>query len=223
MSVQATDCIDAATHLPAGGRLTLYDVGWEEYQQLLVEIGDRSHLRISYDEGRLEIMSPSARHEQYKNLMHDFVVILSDEIEQDVISFGSVTLKLEPRAKGAEGDDCFYVQHATMVVGKDKLDLANDPPPDLVIEINFTRESTNKFSIYASLGVPEIWHYDGRHWKILKITGQTYEPASCSLAFPFISGLHMTRFVEQSERESSFKARRTFRNWVKANRPQELA
>ncbi|MGH9913909.1 MAG: hypothetical protein ACRD63_01330, partial [Pyrinomonadaceae bacterium] len=110
MNVQTADYLDAATHLPVGGRLTLHGVDWEEYEQLLVELGDRSHLRVSYSEGRLEIMSPSAKHEQYKNLMHDLVVILSDEMEQNVISFGSVTLKLEPRAKGAEGDDCFYIQ-----------------------------------------------------------------------------------------------------------------
>ncbi|MGH9913993.1 MAG: Uma2 family endonuclease, partial [Pyrinomonadaceae bacterium] len=116
------------------------------------------------------------------------------------------------------GEDCFYIQHAVAVAGKDRLNLANDPPPDLEIEIDLASESTNKFAVYAALGVPEIWHYDGRYWQVLKLTGQTYEPTSFSLAFPFISDAHLTEFVEQSERESSFKARRTFRDWVRANK-----
>lgn len=111
MSAETVDYLDAVAHLPPGGKLTFYEIGWEEYEQILVQLGDGSHLRIRYDEGRLEVLSPSARHEKYKNLVHDLVLILSDELDQEVLSYGSTTLKLKPRRKGAEGDDCFL--HST--------------------------------------------------------------------------------------------------------------
>ncbi len=219
MSVQTADYLDAVIHLPPGGRLTFYDVGWEEYEQLLAGLDDRSHLRVSYNQGRLEIMSPSAKHEKYKNLLHDLVMILSDELERDVLSFGSATLKLQPGGKGAEGDDCFYIQQAGAVAGRDRLDLATDPPPDLVVEIDLTHESVSKFAIYAALQVPEIWHYDGSRWQILRLTNQAYEPIPLSPVFPFLSADHLAEFVAASEAQGPLQARRAFRAWVRAAKP----
>jgi Uma2 family endonuclease len=218
MSVQTANYLDAVTHLPSGGRLTLYEIGWGEYEQLLGQLSDHSHLRISYNQGRLEIMSPSAKHEKYKNLLHDLVLILGDEMEQDIFSYGSVTLKLQSRNKGAEGDDCFYIQHASRVASKDRLDLSNDPPPDLVIEIDLTSESYGKFAIYAAMGVPEIWHYDGTQWQIWQLVDQDYASAAHSLAFDFLSAQQIAEFVTSSETNGTYKARRAFRAWVRTAR-----
>lgn len=219
MSVQTADYLDAVTHLPPGGKLTLYEIDWGEYELLLGQLSDHSHLRINYNQGRLEIMSPSAKHEKYKNLLHDLVLILGDELEQDVLSYGSVTLKLQSHGKGAEGDDCFYIQHAGRVAGKDRLDLSNDPPPDLVIEIDLTSESSGKFAIYAAMAVPEIWHYDGSQWQIWQLVDQDYAPAAHSLAFDFLSAEQIAEFVTSSESEGTYKARRAFRAWARAARP----
>lgn len=216
MSVQTADYVDAVTHLPPGGRLTFYDIHWNEYEQLLTQLAHRAHLRISYNQGRLEITSPSAKHEKYKNLLHDLVMILSDELGQEVVSFGSATLKLQPGGPGAEGDDCFYVRHASAIAGRDRLDLMNDPPPDLVVEIDLSHESSGKFAIYAALKVPEIWHYDGGRWQILRLTAQAYELAHFSLAFPILAADRIAEFVTSSETRGPYQGRRTFREWVRA-------
>ncbi len=216
MIVQTADYLEAATHLPIGGKLIFYDVGWDEYEELLDGLDDHSHLRISYTNGRLEIMSPSAKHEKYKNLAHDLILILSDELEQETISYGSATLKI-PAQKGAEGDDCFYIQNAHLVTGKDSLNLTSDPPPDLVIEIDLTSESTSKFTIYAALGVPEIWRYDGREWQVLVLRNESYHPEDNSIAFPLITAKEIAEFITSSEAEGALKARRAFREWVRAS------
>src|SRR5260370_22844574 len=116
MSTQAADYLDVIIQLPPGSRLLLYDIAWDEYDSLLAQAGYNPHFRISYENGRMEIMSPSAKHEKYKNLLHDFVLILSDELNLEILSYGSATLKLKAAGKGAEGDDCFYIQHAADVV-----------------------------------------------------------------------------------------------------------
>jgi Uma2 family endonuclease len=220
MSVQSTDYMDVVTYLPLGGRLTLYGIDWDEYEQLLVQLDEHSHLRVSFNQGRLEIMSPSAKHEQYKNLLHDFVMLLSDELEREVLSFGSTTLKVQPQRRGAEGDDCFYIQHASAVTGKNFLDLRIDPPPDLVIEIDLTSESVGKFAIYAALGVTELWHYDGDGWRIWGLNGNDYHLVTHSIAFPFVTSVEIADFVMQSETIGPLKARRRLRQWVDVNKSQ---
>ncbi|HLG14547.1 MAG TPA: Uma2 family endonuclease [Blastocatellia bacterium] len=206
---------DAVTHLPPGGRLTLYDVDWEEYEQLFADLGDNCHYRVSYDEGRLEVMSPSSKHEKLKNLVHDMLVILSDELDREVLSYGSTTLKLKARNKGAEGDDCFYIQHAGEIEDRDEIDLRIDPPPDLVVEIDLTHSSSKKLAIYAALGVPEVWRYDGRRWHVLELAGDTYGPVDRRLAFPILTGDRIADFVSDCEKRGRKQALRAFRSWVK--------
>jgi len=216
MSVQTEDYLDAISHLPPGGRLTLYEIGWEEYEQLLDQLGDGYHCRISYDDGRLEIMTPSAKHERYTNLLKSLLLILSDELGQEILSYGSTTLKLKPKRKGAKGDDCFYIQHAGQIGQKDQLDLTSDPPPDLVIEIYVTRDSSRKFATYAALGVPEIWLYDGSRFSVWQLADQAYAPASFSLAFPFLTAGHLAEFAANSQSQGRKQARHAFRDWLRA-------
>jgi Uma2 family endonuclease len=215
VTVQSTAYLDAITCLPAGGRLIVYDIRWEEYEQILAHLRDSSHFRISYDQGRLEIMTPSARHEKYKNLLHDLVLILSDELDREILSYGSTTLSLKRRGKGVEGDDCFYIEHASNLGEKDQIDLTRDPPPDLVIEIDLTHESSSKLAIYAELGVPEIWRFDGNKCQIWQLIEQAYIPAAFSLAFPFLAGEDLAEFVTNSETQGRKQARHAFRAWVR--------
>src|SRR5437016_1971471 len=158
MPVAATDYLDAITHLPVGAVLRFDDVPWEEYEQLLTDLGEGYAVRIFYDNGRLEIMAPSTGHERPKNIINRVVNAIADELDIDIESLGSTTFRSQWKAKGAEPDDCFYVQNASAVIGKDEdYDIERDPPPDIVVENERTSASLDKLSIYESLGVPEIW------------------------------------------------------------------
>src|SRR6202040_2862014 len=157
MSVATTDYLAAIAHLPAGAVLWVDDVSWDDYERLLDDLGDDYGVRIFYDRGRMEIMAPASTHEKPKSVIHRLVTALSDELDIDVESLGSTTLKTEMQAKGAEPDDCFYIQNASLIIGKDDVNLMNDPPPDLVVEIDRTSMSLNRFAIYSGLGVPDLW------------------------------------------------------------------
>ena len=183
MRTQTANYLDAMAHLPAGGTLILTEVPRTEYEQLLTDLGDDYPVRVSYDQGRLEIMTPSAKREKYKDLILRLADTAADELGCDLDSFGSTTFKQEQLAKGAEPDTCFYVQHAASVIGKDRIDLRADPPPDVVVEINVAHGSTSKLAIYASLGVPELWWYDERRLQIFHLTEQGYVEAPGSALF----------------------------------------
>jgi Uma2 family endonuclease len=220
MTTQAAlDQFEMIDHMPLGGRLILSDVDWEDYEALLYRLGDDSHLRVSYSDGRLEVMSPNTPHEKYKNLIHDLVRAIGYELEMDAISFGSFTMKVDRLRKGAEADDCFYIQHASSMIGRDQLELGVDPPPDLVVEIDQTSDSRKKFGIYASFGVPEIWRYDGRCLSVLQLIDGSYVLSEFSLCFPLLSAGKLTDLLSgvSSGTRQSWRARH---EWIRANRPE---
>ena len=54
---------------------------------------------------------------------------LAGEMEIDIEGGGSTTFRRQDLASGVEPDECFYIQHAALVRGKQQIDLAEDPPP----------------------------------------------------------------------------------------------
>jgi len=213
MSVATTDYLAAIAHLPGGAVLRIDDVPWEEYENLLADLGEGYAVRIFYDNGRMEVMAPASTHEKPKNIIHHLVTSISDELDIDVESLGSMTLKAEMKAKGAEPDDCFYVQNAALIIGKDDLDLRHDPPPDIVVVRTST--SLNKFTIYAGLEVLEIWRVAGRHVQFYLLAGNRYEASPISGAFPFLTAQVLSEFIARGLKEGERKAASAFREWVR--------
>jgi len=118
MSAMTADYLAAIEHMPAGAVLRVDGVSWEDYEQLLADLGEGSVVRVFYDAGRMEIMAPASVHERPKSVIHRLIIALSDELDIDVESLGSTTLRAEMKSKGAEPDDCFYIQNAALVIGK---------------------------------------------------------------------------------------------------------
>jgi Uma2 family endonuclease len=76
----------------------------------------------------LEIVSPLPEHAKAKVVMSDLIKILLDELDIPWESLGSTTFRREEMAAGIEPDDCFYIQHQDVMVGKDRIDLTVAPP-----------------------------------------------------------------------------------------------
>lgn len=169
------------------GRVVLERVSWSAYESLLALVGDRA-LRVTYDRGRMEIEMPSVEHERLKSFVGRLIETYALHAEMDVLPVGSATWRRQAAEGGLEADECYYVQHYSDVVGKDPIDLAVDPPPDLAVEVDLSSSSVDKKAVYARLGVPELWRlYDDR-FECARLTpaGQ-YEPTSATLALPGLS------------------------------------
>ena len=213
MSTEIVDYIDAIAHLPAGATLRLSSVSWEEYETLLSDLSDWPGMRVSYDDGKLEIMSPLPEHEEYKEFVYSLARVISEESDITLETRGSATFKQKRLAKGAEPDTCFYVQNAQRIIGKRTIDLEVDPPPDVVVEIDLTSESLSKFNIYSAFGVPEIWRYDGERAYIYQLADKAYVEVRASLAFPSLTAYALTEFIEQSKTQGQTAALAAFRQW----------
>ena len=211
----ATNYLEAIAHIPIGASLRADNVAWEDYEQLMYDLRESSVVRVFYDQGRMEIMSPLPAHEKPVKVLHSLIIALRDALDIDIESLGSSTLKKELKDKGAEPDDCFYVQNAAAVIGKEDLDLAHDPPPDIVIESDLTSSSLDRFAIYAGLGVPEIWRVFNRRVEIWLLAEMGYEESQTSGAFPFVTLDALNEFLLLGLTEGERKAAQAFRDWIK--------
>lgn len=218
-SNSASTHLAAVEHLPVGSTLVIPDVTLAEYEWLVETLGDGSALRVGYFRGRLEIMSPSPLHEIFKELLEDLARLISLEMEFDMEPLGSTTFRKGTFPGGAEPDTCFYVQNARAIIGKSKIDLRRDPPPDVVVEVDLSSASTAKRDFYAHIGVPEIWRYDGRRLQILQWTASGYVETSHSPAFPVLTAKRLTQALEQSKTQGQSAALRAFRKWLRKNLP----
>ncbi|MEG4088002.1 Uma2 family endonuclease [Microcoleus sp. Pol12B4] len=202
----------AQTLAPPEQIVHLSGISWQTYETLLAEIGDRQ-IRLRYNRGNLEIRLPSPQHERFKIIMGRFVQTLAEELDVRIEPLGSTTFK-RPELSGVEPDECFYIQNISAVKRK-KIDLTQDPPPDLVVEIDITSRSENSLQVYADLGVPEVWIYNGRRLRINRFENGEYVEGEISLAFPSLPILEMVGFLEQAETMDYLELVKAFRNWVK--------
>ena len=202
---------------PAEHRVILHNTSWETYERLLNERGDRRVPRLAYDRGELEIMSPSSEHESTAYFVAQFVAVLAEEMRVNAYGVGSTTYKRGDVGLGFEPDASFYIENEERVRGKPRIDLYVDPPPDLVVEVDITSPSLDKFPIYARLGVREVWRYDGARASIFVLEGREYAEARESAALPSLTSDVLTRFIEASISLGSTDWLRRVREWARDN------
>ena len=165
-------------------------------------------------------MTLSSRHENRKKLLGRLVEALTEEMDIDVASFGSMTCRRGDRASGLEPDDCYWILHEPQVRGREDIDLETDPPPDLALEIEISRSSLNRMTIYAALRVPEVWRWDGKVLRVVVLTARgACRPSNRSKAFPFLPLAEFARFLHRTDL-SETQLLRSFRNWVRKQKKQ---
>lgn len=197
-------------------RLLLHDVSWESYIAIGNALCDRPALRMTYDRGSLEFMVTSSQHEIYKRWFSRLIEALTEECNRPIVTAGNMTFQRENLDRGLEADDCFWIAHEPRMRGKLTWDPAIDPPPDLALEIEISRSALPRMSIYAALGVPEVWRFDGSAMRVeLLQSDGTYAVVERSLAFPAIPVNEIVPFLQPSAELDSISVLRSFRVWVR--------
>lgn len=197
-------------------RLTLYDMSWENYEILLNLLGDRP-IRTTYSQGVVELMILSYQHERYKKLLARFVETLTEELDIAIAGGDSTTFKRQDLERGLEPDECFYIEHEPNVRGKQALDLAQDPPPDLAIEVDISHSSIDRMEIYARLGVPEVWRWEQDQLQFWQLQEGQYSPVNISPTLPQISATTLMEFMALLSTVDETSIIRRFRAWVREN------
>ncbi len=154
---------------------------WQEYQNLCEQRGDNSIPRLKYRSGEILLISPVFKHSKNASLIAAIITTLLDFHEQEYDAFTPITMQL-PTISGIEPDYCFYIDNWPVVAGKERINWGNDPPPDLVLEIDVTSYSDVKD--YLPYQVPEIWLFRNQELLIYQLQENEYILHSHSRYFP---------------------------------------
>ncbi len=206
--------VQSAPSAPAEQRITLRNVSWELYEQILEAHGDSSAPRFVYDRGDLEIMSPFPEHERVNWAIERTVETVADALDIDCMSLRSTTFKRADLDRGFEADCCFYLGHAPTIRPSEYINLHRDPPPDLFVEIDISRTSLNKLGLFAAFDVPEVWRHKGDRLEIHELVGDTYIERDSSVVLPGVRADEVFALVADATNERRRVWLRKVREWA---------
>ncbi|MEA5550335.1 Uma2 family endonuclease [Anabaena cylindrica UHCC 0172] len=197
-------------------RVSLH-VDWDAYQTIRQTLGENPSAHLTYYNGILEIMTPLEAHENSSGLIGQFIEILTEELNLNIKSMESTTLDRPGLKAGAEPDQGYYIANEPLVRGK-TVDLNIDPPPDLVVEVDITHTDINKNLLYAELGVPEFWRYNGKILQLYELKNGQYQEVQTSPTFPDVPKEQLYEFLSNCAQQGETQAKRDLRVWIRKNR-----
>lgn len=213
--VSTTPLVSQPIPQPVGEkRFVFRSLDWQRYQTLRETLSHDRNIRFTYAQGTLEVTMPLEIHEFSARLIELFIRILVVESGRDLKTMGSTTLDRETLDRSAEPDDAYYIQNQPLVAGRD-IDLDKDPPPDLVVEVDITHTDIDKLRLYAALGIPEFWRYNGKIWRIYCLQDDSYEEVAVSPTFPTVPKAKLYGFLAAA-RQSEMQAERDLREWIRS-------
>jgi Uma2 family endonuclease len=174
-------------------------------------------VRIAFLDGVMEIMSILPEHESVRAAIGDLVKAFTQERQIARKSFGSTTFRREDKAVGAEPDECFYLNDIESVKGMKRFDPLVHRPPDLWIEVDIFNPSVPREPIYARLGVPEIWRFDGKCLTVRLLTAEgIYIDSVSSKALPELPMVPFSEFIQRMVEGNETDVMRHFIHWIHA-------
>jgi Uma2 family endonuclease len=192
-------------------RVVLRGLSWEAYLQILNALPQSRAARLTYDDGVLEITVPLELHEFSGRLIERFVFTLIEAMGLKIKTMGSTTMNYPGFKKGAEPDNAYYIQNQPLVKGRE-VDFSQDPPPDLVVEVDITHTDIAKNQFYSKLGVPEFWRFNGKVWRIYQLQEKVYVEVEISPTFPKVPKERLYAFLDQAK-EDEIEAVQNLRSW----------
>lgn len=194
----STATADRSISILTEERAVISHVSWETYERLLADDEERNVPRMTYDQGVLELVTPSMPHDESARTIERFVDFTAALLGVPIRSVGSTTFRRQDLRRGFEADASFYIQSEERMRLHRKADLSAHPPPDLVLEMEFSRSALNKLHLFASMGIPEVWRCDGERVTFFVLSGDAYQESAHSLALPPVSSEVLTQFLQSS-------------------------
>ena len=192
----------------------LMGIRWETYQSLLLDLAENPSKKLTYDQGTLEIITPLPEYEINKGFLGRLVQTTTELLGLEISILGSTTLSRKDLQKGVEPDECYYITNEELVRGKIKFDFNHDPPPDLAINIDITSSSLDRLTIYAALGIQEIWRFDGENLFIYCLQYGNYQEQEKSNVLPILSRSVILNFLIRRGEKGENALLREFREWL---------
>lgn len=174
----------------------LHNISWSAYRQISDALQNETSAHFTFGRGKLEIKVLSLKHENLKKILAMLFERLSEELDVEIFAAGSTTFQRADLERGFEPDECYYVRNAERMRGKESVNLELDPPPDLTVEIDVKHSSLNRMSIFADIGIAEVWRYDGEKLTIYLLENDEYQVSETSLSLPRARSEKLSELIE---------------------------
>lgn len=212
--VSAAPLIQRPLPQPVGEQRVVWrSLSWQKYLTIRQSLSPERNTRLTYFQGTLEVTMPLEIHEFSAWLIGRFIYILASELGMKLKTMGSTTLDMETLDRSAEPDTAYYIQNQPLVAGRD-VDLSKDPPPDLVVEVDITHTDIDKLKLYAGMGIPEFWRYDGEMWRIYALQKGDYVSEEVSPTFPRVPKSKLYEFLATA-RVDEMEVDKNLREWLR--------
>ena len=147
---------------------------WEHFR--LIQKGfEHSKARLSYYDGRIEIIMPGRFHELFKRIIGLLIEAYLLDRKVNFLPTGSMTQTIE-KVASAEADESYEI-------GALKLS----------IEVRVTSGSLSKLMVYKALGVNEVWFWEDGVLAIYHLKSDEYQKCDSS-QIPELSGINISLF-----------------------------
>jgi Uma2 family endonuclease len=153
-------------------RWAIRGASWDDYQRLSRLLPE--YFRLAYDGRILEMMVTGTLHEDYADTLDAFFKAVAGALGIPFKPYGSATWDRPEVQRGLQADRCYYLDPAKIKAGyRGRARRSNKnreyPKPDLAIEVDLSRPKADRESIYAALGVRELWAFDGKSVRISRL------------------------------------------------------
>ena len=195
-------------------------VSWETYEKLLSDDEGRRVPRLTYDQGVLELVTPSMPHEEDARTITRIVDLVAANLRIPIRSVGSTTFRRKDLERGFEPDASFYIQNEERIRGQQVVDLSVDPPPDIVLEMEVSRSAIDKLGLFASMGISEVWRCAGQRVFVFILDRErdSYRESTHSLALSVLSSDVLTSFLAESRTTLSPDWFQAVSDWARERR-----
>jgi Uma2 family endonuclease len=174
-----------ATSADADSRILLRDVAWATYAALR-DAPDHDHLRMTYLDGELEIMSPGRQHGVSAAVIGRLLEVFCFERRIPLYLLGTTTFREETEKRGLEADEAY-------ARGSEK------ERPDLAIEVVVSSPLLDKLEVYRGLGVAEVWVFTRGTFTIHALAGGRYLEVETSVVFPELDLRRLAHFASHRD------------------------
>lgn len=203
-------------------RILLKKVNWIKFTEILNELGRDRTVHLTYDRGRLEMMTPLELHDRTQRLLDSLLIVIADESDETLHSLGSILLTQPNEGLAIQPFAAYYLDYPPKPITTRELDISQIAPPDLVIDVMLGDSSINRSAIFEAFQIPEVWCYRAQvtegavqgNLEILQYTSNGYISTQDSLAFPKLTIDRIHEFIAESDTLGLSKALTVLRSWA---------
>lgn len=200
-------------------RLDFDGISWDRYLAMSDAFPDHAGARMVYIDGRLTFATTSRRHDFLSDCLGDIVKAIAIATGLGYAVAGRATFRRQELGVGVEGDETFYLgENARRMRGGINIDLATQPPPDLVIEVEVSNPADLSIAAWGRLGVPEVWRLKVNSWELeflVRQPGGNYLPQGQSVGLSTLTPIEVLELLHAAEKMDSAPWYVEMHEWVR--------